>query len=61
MAAAPQQLQATTDNGSVEVVIPDTPDTYAVSVDTDNGNVRNESAPIPRVAARSRSHPTTAM
>jgi hypothetical protein len=42
MATPPQQLEASTDNGSVTVVLPDTSDTYAVDADTDNGSVRND-------------------
>jgi DUF4097 and DUF4098 domain-containing protein YvlB len=42
MLEPPQDLRATTDNGSIEVVLPDTPDAYAVDTSTDNGSIRND-------------------
>jgi hypothetical protein len=42
--APPTTVTARSDNGSVEVVLPDTPDTYVVDVSTDNGT-----AAIPRI------------
>jgi hypothetical protein len=42
MAVPPRQLEASTSNGSVTVVVPDTPDAYAVDADSDNGSVRND-------------------
>ncbi len=42
MATPPLQLEASTDNGNVTVVLPDTPDAYAVNAGSDNGSVRND-------------------
>ena len=42
MVTPPLALEATTDNGRVDVVLPDTPDAYAVDIDTDNGSERND-------------------
>jgi DUF4097 and DUF4098 domain-containing protein YvlB len=40
--APPRSVIASTDNGSVEVVVPRTADAYAVDVDSDLGSTRND-------------------
>jgi hypothetical protein len=41
MVVPPQHVDVSSNNGRVEVVLPDTPDAYAVTTHTDNGEVRN--------------------
>jgi hypothetical protein len=40
LAAAPLSVTASSDGGDVEIVLPDTPDTYAVDVSSDGGSTR---------------------
>ena len=54
---APRSVIATSDNGSVEVLVPRTGDSYAVDVSSDNGSTTNEVITDPeairRITARS--------
>lgn len=54
---APRSVIATSDNGSVEVLVPRTGESYAVDVDSDHGSTTNEVASDPvsdrRITARS--------
>ena len=51
-AAAPMTVEATTDNGPVEVVVPNTGEAYRLSIDTDNGR-REQSVRVDPASDRS--------